>query len=52
MWKCVSINSTKALGVAINTDIHLSAIDLGSIHHSASLLGTFWRVKSHCSTAL
>lgn len=40
MWKCVSMTSTKDLGVTIDADIHLSAIDLGSIHHPAGLLCT------------
>lgn len=52
MWKCVSKTSTKALGVAINADVHLSPVNFGSIHHPAGLLSTLWRVKSHCSTAL
>ena len=52
MWKCVSRTSTKALSVAINADVHLSAIDLRSIHHPAGFLGALWRVESHSSTAL
>lgn len=52
MWKCVSKTSTKALGIAIDADVHLSAVDFGSIHHPAGLLSTLLRVKSHCSTAL
>ena len=52
MWKCVSVTSTKALGVAIDADVHLSAIYLGSIHHPAGLLGALWRVESHCAAAL
>lgn len=52
MWKCVRATSTKTLGVPIDTDVHLSAVDLGSIHHPAGLLGTLGRVKPHCSAAL
>lgn len=53
MWKCVSVTSAKkTLGVAIDADVHLSAVDLGSIHHPAGLLSTFRAVKSHRPTAL
>ena len=52
MWKCVRMTSTKALGVAIDTHVHLSAVDLGSVHHSAGLVGALCRVEPHRSTAL
>lgn len=44
--------STKSLSVTINADVHLSAIDLGSVHHPAGLLCGLWRVKSHSTATL
>ena len=40
------------LSVAVYTNIHLPPVDLGSIHHPASLLGALWRVEPHRPTTL
>lgn len=50
--KCVSESLQEVLSVAIDADVHLPPVDLGSVHDPARVVGALWTVKPHRPAAL